>query len=323
MKQDRINTTLEEIAKPWLSADRGALYLQQITDVLTPANTTGIEAALHLGHRLNLLPDETLRRHAIRACLLAEFTVMNKPVTQRANLLPQLEKGTKDQLIRQFQSRFPLVSSNSKRDSWAETNFTDPAQHANQAFRYIIHGMKRPSEDASSKIKYSQLLANPTLMQNWVAISASLIDQAHRATYRPYGLILRVPKNNVLTTHSADQMFSNHAGADVPIGASAIDKINLAAEIKNHIIGKDALYGGLKTPTEILQATQQGSKNEVVVMGTSPEQTKVTAAGIYVKVDSNGTWHQDLLNDPGLQALRNNITNVSAALGIPVVPIQD
>jgi hypothetical protein len=323
MKHDRINTTLEEIANPWLSGDRAGSYLQQISDVLTPTNKTAIEAALHLGHRLNLLPDETLRRHALRACLLAEFTVMNKPVTLRDNLSSQLEKLSKDQLVRQFQSRFPLISSNNKRDSWAETNFTDPAQHANQAFRYIVHGMKRPAEDGSSTIKHWQLLATPTIIQNWVAISCSVLDQTHRATYRPYGLILRVPKSNILTTHSADQMFSNHAGAEVPVDASAMDRIRLAAEIKNHIIGKDAEYGGLKTPAEILQATQQGSKNEIVVMGTSPEQTKVTVAGIYVKVDTNGAWHQDLLNDPGLQALRNNITNASSTLGIPVVLIQD
>lgn len=323
MKENRLNTTLEEIAKPWLSADRAASFLQQISDALTLANSPGIEAALHLGHRLNLLPDETLRRHAIRGCLLAEFTVMSKQVAQRDNLLLQLEKGTKEQLIRQFQSRFPLIASNNKRDSWAETSFTDPAHHANQAYRYIVHGMKRPAEDGSSTVKYWQLLATPTIIQNWVAISCSVIDQAHRVTYRPYGLILRVPKSNVLTAHSADQMFSNHAGADVPVGASTMDKIKLAAEIKNHIIGKDAQYGGLKTPLEILQATQPDSKNEVVVMGTSPEQTKVTAAGIYIKVDTNGTWHQDLLTDPGIQALRNNITTASANLGIPIVLIQD
>jgi hypothetical protein len=183
--------------------------------------------------------------------------------------------------------------------------------------------MKRPSEDGSSATKYWQLLANPTIIQSWVAISCSLIDQDHRATYRPYGLILRIPKSNILTVHSGDQMYSNHAGADVPVGTSAADKVKLAAEIKNHIIGKDAQYGGLKTPSEILQATQQGSKNEVVVMGTSPEQTKVTAVGIYVKVDANGTWHQDLTNDPGLQSLRNNIQNANAVLNIPVVLIQD
>jgi hypothetical protein len=301
MPTAKIGETLQAIDEDWLSGNRGLLYRRQIRDALgglSQAQKNEIEKAINLEEpqgtlvtiaskfrpRVQPTPDQMSKTRAIRAFLLASFTVGKIPVSRKGHLLTQVEALSTSQIAQRLVMTFPLVTSNNKRDQWGPEHFSDPAKHAGNRFRYIVHALQDPSEDVENEVQVNDLLQNPTgILQRRVAISCSVIDQDHRQTYRNYGLVLSVPKENILTTHPKDQYFSNAAGTGVYSARNS-------AALVEHIREKDGKYRGLSTPSEILRHTGggYGKINEIVVTGTSPEGKKLEVIGIFVKIDRKG-----------------------------------
>ncbi|HOG24501.1 MAG TPA: hypothetical protein PK590_07610, partial [Candidatus Omnitrophota bacterium] len=110
-------------------------------------------------------------------------------------------------------------ASDSRSESWEswEGATTDPRQYKKGgAFRFIVHAaqgeesyiwrsvfaaQQRLEVDPSRSIN---LRREPQRIAEKTMISASYIDQNHRATWGPAGFILKVPEGNILETHTQD-----------------------------------------------------------------------------------------------------------------------
>ena len=319
MLNSRIYKTLSEIEAHWfLGPTVGHHYVKQIKDALSRFDSyqvLGFDSALSLGERTDTpnqrfpsLPSfsqshgpgdqETERRHAIRACLLAEFAIKKRSVKFSTSLIERFQLRSKDELIKLFKMSFPLVADRGNRNAW-RAGFTDPRSHNDARFRYIVHALRlneNPNPNNTSPwTSANSILANPNArLQNWFAISCSLIDQAHPETFKGCGLILRVPVENILTTHTGDQAFPNHAGAVLPPWANTpATKIEATGALLEKIREYDAAHGGLHTPSQVLAGTGRGNTayNEIVVTGSTRGPnggSVVTVSGLFLQQNEAG-----------------------------------
>lgn len=254
--------------------------------------------------------------------------------------------------LKKFLPSTQIVGNFNARATWGVSNFTDPTNHNVGNFRYIITGVvKAPvkigtrgflaSEEDATKFLQAQArfpanvltitstgkdktlketlnilpakryLGDPSLLK-YDVISTSLIDQNHVAAYFPWGFILRVPPECIISAQYRDQGVVNRPQ-------------NIVTEMERVHREK-----GLATPGEILAATNgvggETGYNEVVVLGHSPEGRQVSVVGIFVKVAPNGNLYnrqQDPDNTPYVADLVNDIQTCSRNHGIPVVKIPD
>jgi hypothetical protein len=254
--------------------------------------------------------------------------------------------------LKKFLPSTQIVGNFSARTTWDPGRFTNPTMHNTGVFKYIITGVvKAPvkiaakgfmaspdeaeafvasllkfppevlktTETGKDKTKKETLhilpakryLADPSLLR-FDIISTSLIEPAHVATYFPWGFILRVPPENIISAQCRDQAVKNRPS-------------NVIAEMER--IHREK---GLATPDEVLAATTGANGdtgyNEVVVIGCSPEGKKVDVTGIFVKVAPNGNLF--IRNRPGeddayVADLVDEIKACSRKFNIPIVKVLD
>jgi hypothetical protein len=325
----RVKKTLSGIESPAFLGVEGAHYGRLITKALEQASWSrqhDINQALSLGERNDVptnrigrpIPTPSSRlntdkRAAIRACLLAELAIKGKPTRVSGTLIQRFESLDIHALRAAFIASFPLIASQGVAHKWRD--MTDPRQHNPARFRYIVHAIRlgQPQNHGGTSVWTSAatILANPdATLQTWLAISCSVIDQAHTATLHSSGLILKVPPGNILTTHHADQSFANHAGTKSAPNSS-VPRHELAGRFIDEIRSKDVLYGGIKSPSEILARTgdRNSPYNEVVVQGTDKTQTQ--------RVQTNGLFLRRSA-EPAVAA----VTRAAAVrLGLPLVEL--
>jgi hypothetical protein len=152
-------------------------------------------------------------------------------------------------------------------------------------------------------------LSSPDLLRQDV-ISTTLIDQDHVSTYFPWGFILKVPPENIISASNKDQAVANRPS-------------NVITEMER--VNREK---GLATPDQVLAGTSgrngHTGYNEVVVIGKSPEGTQVDVIGIFVKVSPNGNLYiRPGETQPYVNDLIVDITSCSVANNIPVVKIKD
>jgi hypothetical protein len=121
--------------------------------------------------------------------------------------------------------------------SWAN-GFTDPREHNDGSFRYLVHGLQDQASDTIQTLaligqmrrgqagdigEKIDLLMEPHKVGDKKIVSASVIDQNHRVTFGDAGLILKTPPENVLDA------FPEDAGTDFadPDNAIASSQRNL------------------------------------------------------------------------------------------------
>ncbi len=333
--KDRIEETLAAIEQGCSSDARVQTNIRQIRGVvqtLGPQGRAAVESALHLGSRSSSPPsasstEETFRRHAIRACALAEITIKNRQPGQADFLIAQMQDLSVAQLLQRFKTTFPLISSNGIRDTWSDYHFTDPRKHQDSSFRYIVHALKPPWDDVDSRQPALRILGDPTnILRSWTAISCSVINQHHRATYRDFGLILRVPSFNVLTTYGEDQFFKNSMGLYSPRGGPTLKPIQRAAQMSTYVMDKDTQFGGMKTPAEVLHTSGGGvgGINEIIVTGLSPEGRFIRVIGLFLIVDEAGipVWEPLKRYDKAYVTLEAAMYKARDKFDIPLVKIR-
>jgi hypothetical protein len=148
-------------------------------------------------------------------------------------------------------------------------------------------------------LRFNDILKDPRKVVKTLLISTSVIDKTHRATYYPYGLILKVPTENIISTSGKDQAFKNYNVFEQDLKdpkkranftqLQVIEIRDMQREVR-----RVASEHTFKTPTDVLKETTgkggESGYNEITVMGTSPEGKTVEVVGIFIKVrDASGT----------------------------------
>lgn len=173
--------------------------------------------------------------------------------------------------------------------SFWETGMTNPRNHDDSRFRYLIHAvqdthsvvrpmqmivlceqMKAGDTVASNKM---DLLETPQRISEKPIISTSLIDQSHTETWASGGYILEASLDNILKTASSD-IGTNFGG-----GSDLVTKLYQERDCK-----------GIASPYVTLKFTSPKEYNEIVVAGTGRTDKKVQIHGVFVKVFPNGQY---------------------------------
>lgn len=181
---------------------------------------------------------------------------------------------------------------------------TQPTQHDPNKFAYIVHAL--PPNDLGSNYNANEIInlwKNPQDISKKVLLSTSLISDLKRGTYRNLGFILRVPPENIVSTHSRDSGTNNHFESDNPAGVAAeITRLSRSFKIKD--------------PEDLIETSDSRVFNEVVVTGTSDLGSKIEIAGVFVVVDKSGNPLVKRTED--LQSL----IDIAKQYALPVVPIE-
>ncbi|MEK7137775.1 MAG: hypothetical protein AAB853_05850, partial [Patescibacteria group bacterium] len=192
--------------------------------------------------------------------------------------------------------------------SWAE-GFSNPEEHKDDQFRYLIHGVMNPAIRATQNVGFLQiarseiergndvhlkiidLLQQPQRIADKPIISSSLIDQEHRETWAPVGFILKAPPQNIIDASPEDM------GTNFVNPASVRERARHAVRTK---------------VDDLLMQTSPYQYNEVVVEGKT-EAGKVEIVGVYEKVFEDG--------EPVDEAMSKEIRRVARQHGYPVTQI--
>lgn len=231
--------------------------------------TDGYSTPLELSYFAQKYADQS----PIITQLLEYYGVKDKELT--SDEIKVIEEEIKKNIqVKEYEQRvneqYPKIE---KLPDW---DLTDPRTHDPENFRYIIHaipdemqqmfGVARMIDASKSNVKLEKPadpFIDPEGFLKRSFISCSVIDQVHRGTWAGAGLILRVPKQNILKASPSDL-------GTIP----------------------DARYTkrepNLPNAQKILEQTPQDSYNEVVITGTSEEGIKIDYNGVFVIIGTNG-----------------------------------
>ncbi len=301
---------------------------------------------------------ETLRRNLVRAILLTELAqgkLQSQQVgTERTDLLA-LSTGQLENRLKKLFPYKPFPGRFAKRSEWEPRFFTNPWNHNDAQYMYIVHSIMRDASQVGAvwnqgatqsdleafnelRAKYigyarlkkdnlrqtlwvnfcRQYLDNPNILRQNI-ISSSVIDQNKHATYYPFGFILRVPPECVYITSSSDVAVANRTD-------------DILAELHSKSLSKT--QGKIRSPRKILAGTTgingDTGYNEIVVIGTSPEGKQVDVIALFVKTDGHGNL---FIRNRGGRAdstgvyvnaeLQELISKCAKQFKLPIVPISD
>jgi hypothetical protein len=283
---DRFGDVLEIMDKHFKN-DKVKELVQQRIDNLG-AKKKAIGDALSLGSRDDKTAAETERRQALRALLFLLFTEGRQPVTLASGFIARYETRPLHELLSIIKQHLPLYVESPYRNTWDAGLFSAVSNPPPPSYRYVVFGLMNTYTGRG--ISYEKLIANPSIVQTFL-LSTSVISSEKISTYYPYGFILSVPKENVISTSSSDQAFKNYkAGTGVigpPTLSDHVDSMDMRTEVRR--VGSQS---AIQSPDTILGGTKgtggMSGYNEIVVMGTTPTGSKVTVKGFFMKVDSKG-----------------------------------
>ncbi len=193
---------------------------------------------------------------------------------------------------------------------WGET--TDPSKHNPEKFRYLVHAFNPASAISMMQMnimvreKYPHhlfdkkdgdqsvnLFCQPEKLTERVALSCSLIDQNHVATWGRAGIILEAGQNNVCISQPKD------------CGSMVMSK---------NLLLQQAMQKNFYHPDQLLQCSNPYQYNEVVVLANHNNQ-KIRLTGFFIKVDED--------NEPIDEGLASKMSLHSYRLHLPIVKIQE
>lgn len=183
---------------------------------------------------------------------------------------------------------------------------TDPNVHNVNDFLYIVHGVtsERDFGAVSLAAARSELMKSSVdgdivtgnafhrteEFLNRKFISASLIDQVHRATFRPVGVILEVPRSNIVAASHTDM--GSMPSAYLEKGRRFVPE-NVSA---------------------ILEKTSPNQYNEIIVSGTDAKtgnKSKITGVFIIKNIETGEPVDRALAEDALTFAQMNNLPVVN------------
>jgi hypothetical protein len=322
---ERLDGVLEYIDKYF--AGSKPLFEQRIAGLGAQKST--ISNGLSLGARdQDKSAAETERRNGVRTLLFLAFTEGKQPIALAESFKAKYLAMSQDQIKSEIKGRLPVLDSSPLRAFWSPMNFTQvqqtpQLQTAPSQFRYIVCAMM--NKYTARGVSYETIVKSPDILKTFM-LSGSIIDESHRPTYYPYGFILSVPQENIVSTSRKDQSFKNYKAEDPLTPLTPAVKNDQMDEVRR-------VAGGfsIQPPAAILQETKaRGSSgyNEIVVLGTGPTGTQIRPIGIFMKVDTTGNRYARP-ND-SLMGWKNETAFVTDDIlakikltGLPIVQIID
>lgn len=162
---------------------------------------------------------------------------------------------------------------------------TDPREHQDNRFRYLVHAFnphssidrewvdfvaKQSGLETTEKGIPVNLFVKPEDISQRSALSLSLIDEKHRATWGNYGLIVEVPRANVILVSTSDS-------GSVP----AVESI-----LREQIRRNPPMNGD-----QLIANSSPNTYNEVVSLGKT-ESGEAKVVGFFAKIDAEGYLDQ-------------------------------
>lgn len=335
--------------------------MESIRNRLTPATRQTFGALISIGgfRGVRFSSEKTERRALVRAVLLGRLALNHLQSPAVAASKTHLLLMSVPDLERQLRHLFPFKPYQGrfgKRSTWDPIHFTDPLQHNDGSYMYLVHTIMGEASkvaevmvgggstqqdqqnfqamlrryigystiDRKNPIKkrlmvrfYEEYLKNPAILRKNI-VSSSVISHAKHATYYPFGLIMRVPQECIYITSPSDVGVANRTS-------------DILAELQDK---QQKAQSQIYSPQEILQATTGADGdtgyNEVVVIGTAPEGKQVEVTGIFVKTDGqgnlfmrNGLISKDVGTPYVNEEIQQLIKDSSLMHKVPIVPIAD
>lgn len=297
-----------------------ATLVERRMDGLPPAQAKQIAEALSLGDRKDKSDAETKRRNAVRTLIYLLLTEGKQPLAMAAALRMQHGGQPLPILKKSIQSRLPIMDASPQRNDWHTINFSpDPTPGpAPASFRYFVFGMM--NSYTGRGVSYETLLGDPSMLKTFL-ISTSVIDQAHVSTYYPYGFILRVPPQCVISTSPKDQAFKNYKAVDPNAPMAPVVLTDMTNEIR-----RAAAAYPIQSPEAILAGTTKArgetGYNEVAVLGTAPTGEQIGVIGMFMKLDSKGNRYVRPIG-PKTPWVTDAIYAKMQKTGLPIMTIVD
>jgi hypothetical protein len=313
---DRFDQVVDFVRSQY--GDSAATIVERSIDSLSVPTRTSIGDALSIQSDVKGKD----KRNGLRTLLYLLFAEGGQPVA-----LAQAFKGrygflSLPALINEIRGRLPLFDNSPNRDLWDPSNFTRVTRSgpAPGRFQYIVFGMMNTYTGRGKS--YSEILNDPDILKSF-ALSTTIIDQDHVATYYPYGFVIKAPKQCILSTHPKDQAFKNYRAQDAANPMTPFEINDLTNEIRRVV----ANYP-LKSPATILGSTTgkdgKYGYNEVTVLGTVPGPISITLESFFMKVDSNGDRYEFRKGDGPVGAfVTDDILRIMKASTLPIVKITD
>lgn len=321
---ERLDGVLEYVDKYF--ARSKPLFEQRIAGL--GAQKGAISNGLSLGARdQDKSAAETERRNGVRTLLFLAFTEGKQPIALAESFKAKYLAMSQDQIKSEIKGRLPVMDSSPLRAFWSPMNFTQvqqtpQMQTAPSQFRYIVCAMM--NQYTGRGVSYETILKSPDILKTFM-LSCSIIDESHRSTYYPYGFILVVPQENIVSTSPKDQAFKNYKSEDPLAPLPPVVKTDQTDEVRR-------VAGGfsIQAPAAILQETKgaKGSSgySEIVVLGTAPTGTQIRPIGIFMKVDTTGNRYARPSLTVGKNATPFVTDDILAKIkltGLPIVQITD
>jgi hypothetical protein len=353
---DHIEETLKIVSAAWfIGPTDGYIYVKRLTEALAKrGDRAAIDSALALGNYKGHTEEKKRLRHGIRAVLLGSFLMKGTALDLKEGIRERLEKLTLDQLKRAFINTFPAFNDQGNRELWSPIHFSDPARLRTTfsagknwtgltvpSYKFICHAIGEGKE--------GNLLTNPqATMSGWEMISMGVISDMYPYAYARVGLIMKIPKNNIITTSPVDQWFDNYAGsARSTKGNKTDDPTSIVGRsmMASHIAIKNLAIGRMLTPSEIVifsgnvrshdyrNAHNDTKHNEIIVCGKAGQPLphgmtgRIEVIGLFVLVKRDGRpydkiWYNFTKNAVAgsvPQATLDKYTAASRALRLPLL----
>lgn len=292
------------------------------------------------------------KRALVRAIVFVRLLKRTVQIALASHQQSTLNLKGATELERILRTEFSVNRDTSLQMYWSPNNFTDPSNHNDQNYRYIIHGLQgnvvkvfRDENTVASRFDdwvtrysntpganyqqggvgvmpsirikmYQEYLRNPSLLKTDI-ISCSVIAHQANGTYTDFGFILRVPTQNVMLTSARDLAYKNRRG-------------DQRAEIERY-----ASTTPMQTPADIVrgmaarasgksQLEKNRTYSEIVVLGTSPEGGQVQVSGLWLRVNEDGDAysHQTSSYKPTVDdEISAHMLRCAATFNLPVVEI--
>jgi hypothetical protein len=202
------------------------------------------------------------------------FCMLMVPVVSALDIMENKFSNIYDDL-------YDVWSLDEKRQAWADFKFSNPGEHDPSNFTYAVHMLEfGEPKYVFGKDEYIDLLKEPFRVKELYILSASVISEQNVTVWGDtgFGLILKIPSTCLYAGHYSD-----------------LKSYSVRSQFKKSIErGYQSLRNrfdnfGLPSPSELVNKTQAGDYNELLVTGTSYSgEDEVRVTGYIIVLGSDG-----------------------------------
>ncbi|MBB4123520.1 hypothetical protein [Martelella radicis] len=289
-------------------------------------NFLNFGATSHFFQRDRTIEKNNNKIQIIKSILLAYYLFSQRGISQLEVIKSRISGCSVSELIRIFRSRLPPVVGFNDRRAWNPSSMTDPRSLVafqrfrpelseltlpSPSFRFIVHGCNW---------SYIEQFKNTLKYDKDDILSTSLISNTRFYTYRTFGVIFKVPENNILVTSITDAGVHNRA-------QSVLKRVDTGSRTATEeILTLSDRWGGIVSPEAILHGTFRGAYNEIVITGRENVPLshgctgKLEVVGLFLVLDSAGQPIRLFHDPPGdYPRLREIVEEKARREGLPLI----